>query len=600
MSSPTDAIKEKLNITDVIGEYIELTPGGANSKARCPFHTEKTPSFMVSPSKQIWHCFGCGEGGDIFTFIMKIEGIEFPEALRLLANKAGVPLPKRNPQLENQRTKLLDILKTAASFYHVWLNERPEADPMRRYLQSRRVGAETIERFRLGAAPDAWDGLNTFLVQRGYREEEVFLAGLTVRRETSEGYYDRFRNRLLFPITDYHGSVVGFGGRTLDPAESAKYINSPQSMIYDKSRIVFGLSLAKEEIRSQQLAVIVEGYMDVLASHQAGVGNVVAASGTALTVEQVKLIERLTPNVALCFDADEAGKTAAGRGIEAALSAEANTRIIRLPEGSGKDPDECIQKDPQVWRQAIRGAEGVMEYLFSATTSGLDLTRVEDKKTAAAKLLPWIARIADPIERTHWLQELGRAIRVDETVLAEKARSIARSRQLGQSLRVPPAATVVKQVIGDRFGRLAREVVGLALRLPDQLDYLADTLIPEIIPDDEVRELYRELILYYTTTDQPFSSEVFVKHLEATARELAQLAGVLTVAAESTAEESTPGEVARLLRDAVTSLKRHAIGKELSAVEAALGSAESAHDKQATAELSDKFVRLTEALSKLD
>src|SRR4030042_614490 len=370
LNSQTEEIKSKLDIIDVISEYIQLKQAGVNWRACCPFHNEKTPSFMVSRDKQIWHCFGCGEGGDAFTFVQKIEGIEFPEALRILAEKAGVKLKKVNPELASQRSKVLDINKLAAVFFHQVLLNSQEGKIARDYIEKRKLSPETVENFKLGYAPNSWDKLLNILIKKGFKENDIFLAGLVVKNEKSQ-LYDRFRQRLMFPIFDHLGNVVGFTGRILDESKAdqgGKNINLPQTLIFNKSLIIFGLDKAKEEIKKQNLAVIVEGNMDVIASHQAGIKNVIASSGTALTLEQLKILSRYTNNLALSFDADLAGQLAADRGIDIALSLGLNIKIIQLPpniDGQAiKDPDDCIKKGINYWQEAIKQAESIMEFYF--------------------------------------------------------------------------------------------------------------------------------------------------------------------------------------------------------------------------------------------
>jgi len=310
---PSDQIKEKLNIVDVIREYVPgLKQVGANHKALCPFHKEKTPSFIVSPDKQVWHCFGCDRGGDIFKFIMEIEGIEFKDALRILAKKAGIELKPWDRSLSTKRSRLLKILDLASIFFQKTL-ESDQGKIAQGYLAKRKVNSSVAEEFKLGYAPDAWDKLLSFLKARGYKEQEIFEAGLTVKK--GQRSYDRFRNRLMFPILDVHGNVVGFTGRILgkEIEGQGKYVNTPQTLVYDKSRVLYGLSKAKEAIRKQDLCILVEGQVDVIASHQTGVKNVVAVSGSALTLPQINLIKRFTQNIALAFDVDIAGSSATKR-----------------------------------------------------------------------------------------------------------------------------------------------------------------------------------------------------------------------------------------------------------------------------------------------
>jgi DNA primase len=524
---PSEEIKQRLNIVDIIQEYTPLKKSGANWKALCPFHSEKTPSFMVSEDKQIFKCFGCGEGGDIFSFVMKIEGIEFPDALRLLAKKAGVVLKRQDAKLQTKRSKLLEILDLASKFYHKALFESKSGEIARDYLKERKVEEITQDEFRLGFAPDSWDALSLFLKRKGFRDDEILGSGLVVRKEISStsykpqatSYYDRFRNRLIFPIFDVHGSVIGFGGRVLPGSEksseatTAKYINTPQTLIYDKSRVLYGLDKAKTEIRKKKLAVIVEGYMDVIASHQAGIKNVVAASGTALTIFQVELIKRYTDNVVLSFDMDVAGDSATKRGIDQAIEAGLNVKILQLPEG--KDPDECIRKDPKIWIKSIDGAFSIMDYYFENTFSNLDLTKVDNKKKAAAILLPQIKIIPNKIEQAHYLQKLAGKLKVDEKILAEVMAG-QKTNERGKK-KEGDEPTLIKK---DENEILGVRLFGLILSYPRFLCYLIKDfnhryLSPQFAP------LYTKLIDYYNKEKENFELSDFLEKLNSEDQKLA-------------------------------------------------------------------------------
>ncbi|MDD5221638.1 MAG: DNA primase, partial [Patescibacteria group bacterium] len=337
MQNQIEEIKSRLDIIDVISEYVQLRQSGVNYRALCPFHTEKAPSFFVSPERQIWHCFGsCNEGGDIFEFIMKIENVDFPEALRILAKKAGVQLTKEDYRVTSQKTKLMDIMRVAAQFYHLVLQKSSLAEKVREYLDGRGVKQETIKDFQLGFAPDRWDELVGFLNKKGVKMIEAEAAGLVMRSNkplnNKQNYYDRFRNRIMFPINDLYGNPVGFTSRIVpwaETTETAKYVNTPETPIYNKSRVIYAFDKAKAAIKKEDAVIMVEGNMDVIACHQAGSKNVVASSGTALTADQVKLLKRYTNNLLLSFDVDLAGENATQRGIDVAMKAEMNIKVIR-------------------------------------------------------------------------------------------------------------------------------------------------------------------------------------------------------------------------------------------------------------------------------
>ncbi|OGY46376.1 MAG: DNA primase [Candidatus Buchananbacteria bacterium RIFCSPHIGHO2_01_FULL_47_11b] len=492
MADDIAEIKNRLDIVEVISEYVRLKQSGTNWKGLCPFHNEKTPSFMVSKDKQIWHCFGCSEGGDIFSFIQKVEGLEFTEALRLLAHKAGVTLSTANRQEASQRNRILDICQTAATFWHELLLNNPNAKHAREYLEKRQVNTETTKTFQLGFAPNDWEVTSKFLRDKGFSDQEIFLAGLTVKKDRGAGFYDRFRNRITFPINNQHGNPIGFSARTLDPNETgAKYINTPQTLAYNKSQVLFNLDRAKQEIKNQKLAVIVEGQMDAVSAWQAGTHNVIASSGTALTEEQVLLLKRFTDTVAIAFDADAAGQSAAMRGFDVALANELNVRVIVLPEG--KDPDECIKKNPDQWFTAIKEAKSIMDYYFDRSKNNYDITKVEDKKIIGRTLLPVIGKIGNAIEQTHWLQRLGELLSVSENVLRE---TLNKTKTTPPTSAAPTSSMPVPET-RSRPARLAEQLLALLFTHPKHLHRAAERLAEEVIPDEQLRGLYRAVLSYY-------------------------------------------------------------------------------------------------------
>ena len=442
-----DEIKSRLDLVEIIREYVPLKAVGINFQARCPFHREKTPSFVVSPERQIWKCFGCGKGGDVFSFVMEMEGLNFIESLRQLAPKAGVQLKRQNPREVSQRNNSLDIMDLAVKYYHKVLTETENAKPALKYLRDRGLSDDTIEQWQIGYSRDSWDDILNFLKNKGFSEQEIFLSGLIVKKENANSYYDRFRGRVMFPINDYNGNPVAFSARVSPQREAVekmgKYINSPQSPIYDKSRILFGLDKAKQFIREEDKVIIVEGQMDAISSHQAGTKNVVASSGTALSTEQVKLLKRYTDNFLFSFDVDAAGELATNRGgdvarefvnkeqlteaedkfgrikkyVDPTLSHDVNIKIIQVP--GGKDPDECIRNNPEDWKKAINYAISVMDYYFDKTFTNLDLSDISNKKKAAAKLLKVASNIQNIIEQDTWVRKLAEKLNVNEQSLRE-------------------------------------------------------------------------------------------------------------------------------------------------------------------------------------
>lgn len=449
--SAVDEVKQRLDIVQVISAYVPLKKAGRNYKGLCPFHSEKTPSFIVFPDSQRWHCFGaCGTGGDVVSFVMKRENLSFGEALKLLAARAGVQLQPLTPQQEaeaDERRRLWDLNRQAAEYFHRLLVESSEGAAARAYLERRGLRPETLRAFQVGYARDDWQALGSHLKAIGWREEELLQAGLVIEREDGSGTYDRFRGRIVFPIRDARGRVCGFGGRVLGQSEP-KYLNTPQTPVFDKGSVLFGIDLAREAIRRAETAVLVEGYMDVLMAHQAGFRNVVATMGTALSREQLAVLKPLVKRVVLALDPDVAGDRATLRGLEVARESletrvvpvptarglvryetelDAELRILSLPEG--RDPDEVIREDPARWEQLVADATPVMDYYFKAMTAGFDLSKAKDKAAAAEALLPLIAEVTNGIERAHYLQRLAAMLRTDERVLAQQMERHGRERR---------------------------------------------------------------------------------------------------------------------------------------------------------------------------
>jgi DNA primase len=424
--SPIQDIKNKLNIVDVIREYINLEKAGSNYRALCPFHPEKTPSFFVNEARQIWRCFGgCGEGGDMFQFVMKIEGVEFGDALRILAKKAGVKLTKQNKEVETKRKRLFDICEIATSFYERQLWESKKGEVIRNYLKERGITEESIKEWRIGYSPTAKDSLSKFLIGEGYQKEEMIEAGVS----TGKGGYsfDRFRARIMFPIFNLSGYSVGFGGRIfIKEDKRAKYINTPATILYDKSAIMYGMHSARIDIRKLGFAVVVEGYTDVILSHQAGFKNVISSSGTALTSRQLDILGRYTKKILTAFDMDEAGGAATKKGIDLALEKEFDVRVIMMPEG--KDPADIVLENKNEWEKCIKDAKPVINFYFNNVLSKYDLSDAHEKGKAGKEIIPEIKKIKNSIERSHFVGELSRALGVSESSIYEEMEKIKENR----------------------------------------------------------------------------------------------------------------------------------------------------------------------------
>lgn len=600
MSSPVEEIKERLNIVELIQEYVPLKKAGLNHKACCPFHNEKTPSFTVSESKQFFHCFGCGKGGDVFTFIEAIEGVEFPEALRMLAQKAHVELQSFSPKEQNERTRLLDCLQLAAQFYHAALRTSPAGERGRAYIQERGITAESIQDFQIGYSPESWDALIQFLRQKQYTNEEIEKAGLSIRSPKTGGWYDRFRGRVMFPIYNAHGNVIGFGGRTLDPHQKeAKYINSPQTSVYNKSAVLYGLHIAKRHIQQVDATVIVEGYMDVITAHQAKFRNVVAASGTALTTDQVRLLKRYSGNVILAFDGDAAGLKAAWRGMQVAITEGMNIKVLTLPQG--EDPDDLIRRAPEEFRQRAAQAQLFMDYAFQSILSGLDLSRVDHKKKAAAELLPMIALFPDTIEQTHYIQLLAQQLGVESEILQRKLTQLRSPFSSSAGSRASAAARVTSSISPQPT----------ALKPPQRIDTIRQRLFAlitcdhhffksltqyghaEEILDSRFLALYKALESFYNPSEGFEARDIHFVDADLSAfwNELSMIGEQFYPHASHTYER----EFTHMVRD----LHKDVIKHRLHVLERTLANAETHHDAAAIAQLSEELQQLTNAIRTL-
>jgi len=485
--SEIDEVKARLDIVDVIGGYIQLQKAGRSYKAVCPFHSERTPSFFVSPERQSWHCFGaCGEGGDVFSFVMKREGLEFREALRLLAERAGVPLPERRRGEEDaERERLRQANEAAAQYYHRVLLDSEEGRRARRYLEERGLDRGTVQSFQLGFAPAGWETLWRHLRERGYGQEELLAAGLITSGE--RGPRDLFHERIMFPITDMRGRVVGFGGRSLPSAgredSQPKYLNTAQTVLFDKGSLLYALDKAKEHIRREGSAVIVEGYMDAIAAHQHSYANVVASMGTALTERQVRLLKRFARDVVLALDADTAGQEATLRAVEYQEILGGDIRVAVLP--AGLDPDQAIRRQPEGWPALLAGAQPLLDYKFQTVAASLQGARPWERSRAVDELLPLVAAIGDRIVQAHYVQRLARLAQMREGEIEQMLLRRAAKRRPGAGAQAPPVAAGATAPCGD-----AREefCLALLLRYPElREDGLA--LSPELFWHTENRQV---------------------------------------------------------------------------------------------------------------
>lgn len=418
--SDVDEIKSRLNIVDSIGKIVKLKKAGRNFKGLCPFHSEKTPSFIVSPDRQSYHCFGCGKGGDIFTFITEYHHVDFAEALEDLAATAGVTLTRKFTDTKegNLRQKILEVNHLASEFYQYLLTSHSLGEKGKLYLKNRGISDKSIKTFSLGYSPNSWDGLYKFLRKKGYDDDIMEKAGLVIKQR---GIYDRFRGRIMFTLKDHRGNVVGFAGRVLDPeAKEAKYINTSETPVYSKSNILYGLDVTKDAIQKANDAVVMEGELDVISSFQSGIGNVVAIKGTALTEGHVRLLRRFTDRLAFALDNDMAGDAAARRGIEIADSLGMDMRVVTLP--SGKDPDEAARENPGLLKKAIKDAVPVYDYFLSSAVTRFDVTTAYGKKKVSDELLPIVIKIDNPIVQNHYIKKLAQTLGTTEDAIIQSMR----------------------------------------------------------------------------------------------------------------------------------------------------------------------------------
>jgi len=504
-----EEIKDRIDIVDFISSYVPLKKAGRTYKGLCPFHAEKTPSFVVFPHTQTWHCFGaCGTGGDIFSFLMRREGLDFSEALRRLAERAGVVLEPPSPRVEaneQKRSRLIEMHAAAAQYYHNLLCHAAEAEEARNYLAQRKISSETIRLFQLGYALNAWEGLKTFLLGRGYSEQELIEGGLIVKKEGGEGTYDRFRNRLMIPIRNIKGQVIAFGARALNPNDVPKYLNSPQTLLFDKGHTLFGIDAAAPTIRQADQVVLVEGYMDVLSAHQAGYTDVVAGMGTALTEAQLQQLKRLTRHFVLALDADTAGAAATLRGIETARGSlerslqpvvtshglirfegrlDVDIRIAALP--AGQDPDDILRESPDSWPRIIADALPVVSFVMKTMASQTDLSTAREKNQLVRQVLPLIREVNNEIERSHYISELAQLVKVNERVLLSELQRLS-APSARAAAATPSVAAEGKD--RERQGLGAEEyLLALVMYHPDALalanEQLAAIGFSGLLPDD--------------------------------------------------------------------------------------------------------------------
>lgn len=617
MNSDVEEVKSRISIVDLVGEYIRLTKAGSNWRALCPFHNEKSPSFMVSEERRSWHCFGCGKGGDAFSFIMDMEGIGFREALEQLAQKAGVQLKrfeKGDKKQYSLKPKLFNILELATKWYEKNLWEGKEKDRILKYLRDRGIVDETIRKFRLGYAPDGWRNILEFLQKRDYKIEEITKTGLLVEKSTNseqrtannkigkdlnsntghwslttDRCYDRFRDRIMFPIQDVMGRVIGFSARVAPGGDekNAKYINTPQSELYDKSKTLYGLHLAKTEIKKRDEVILVEGNMDVIASHQAGLRNTVAVSGTALTYDQIKIIKRYTENLKMAFDMDSAGQAAAKKSARVCLENDLNVRIVLL--SGGKDAADVIREDKKIWGKAVLEARGLIEYYFEDTFSRYDSKDPTGKKKIAKELLNVVKDISSPVEQSHWLKILAEKLGTEEKVLAgvlEQAKK--EKKESGDGRREEEKKPEKKEHAHEK------RIIGLLLAFPKEGRRQAEKIRPDYFSGKKEKSILSAIIEGKEDYDPTKIKSVFSDY------ETNKLIDEAVFEAEVEAEARTDSQrffdPAEELKTCLERLKKMYIKEKIIEITQDIKEAERAGDKETVKRLVNEFQNLASGI----
>ena len=599
---PSEEIKEKINLVDFIGERVQLKKAGTNWRGLCPFHTEKSPSFMVSPAKQIWHCFGCGLGGDVFEFVKQSEGVEFREAMEILAVRTGVVLRRPEGGISyspDQKKALYEINNWAALYYAKVLAESKSAQGARDYLQKRGFAPATIKKWQIGYAPEGFHAFEEFIVKKGYTKTETASAGLLVKKEDGS-YFDRFHERVMFALFDMHGRVVGFTARVLPQnnplsiapsrgGEVSKYINSPETLVYNKSRIIYGLNFAKSEIRKKDEVLVLEGNVDVITCQEAGFANVVGSSGTALTSAQFENLKRFTENVSFAFDADTAGLAATRRAVELALGQGFNVKVISIPKTLAKDPDELIRKDPALWEKQVKTAQNFLDFYFDQVSATMDLQSNTGKKQAVRDILPLLSLLPDSIDRVHYAQKLAGTVSVDPKVIIDLLNkpAVKAQHRSGDTPRTAPAGLRrSKQEI------LEGRVLGLFLKFPEEFGQDLSALKQVDFSSEKHQEIFRLI------GEQSQSGNIERERLAAEHPQLATDIELLVFGLENELAMGERADVEIWKRNFFIQFRVGVIRKDMATLIAAIKKAEIGGQAETVKNLSLEFNHLAGELSK--
>lgn len=577
MSNEIEEIKDKLDIVDYVGRVVQLKKTGQNYKGLCPFHSEKTPSFVVSQDKQIFHCFGCNEGGDIFAWVMKTDGMEFVEAMKKLADDAGVTLAKNyNPEKSDAREKLFDINEEACRFFEKSMMS-DIGKSAHEYFKKRKLTDKTIKEFRLGYAPGG-NALIKKMIAEGYDKKDLISSGVAKVKDGQ--LIDQFRGRVTFPIINTGGRVVGFSARVLDDG-LPKYINTASTDIYDKSGILYGIHQAKESMRKQNHTIVVEGNMDVIASHQAGVKNVVASSGTALTERQLDILKKFSPNIKLAFDIDPAGDMATRRAIEMAFQKGINIKIIEIP--NGKDPADVVQKNPKEWVESVKSATYVMDYLFKKLFTPDIEKDILKKKKATREFISFIAKVDDMIERDHYIKKLADKINVGEAAV----RKTLDKNKESSNKHITEPENKKKKSQGSR-DKVEERLLGIAFNNKKSHKFLFEKMEVDDFKSKETNSLYKKAKNHYNA-NKVFDLKGFNKLLTG---EEAKSFNVLLVRNELETENLNENEVQEEVFYLAKKIKQLDVADEKANIALEIKEAEKRKDDKCAKDLIKKMQEL--------
>ncbi|OGX29382.1 MAG: DNA primase [Omnitrophica WOR_2 bacterium RIFCSPHIGHO2_01_FULL_52_10] len=574
-------IIDRCDIVETISSYIPLKRMGRSFKAACPFHHEKTPSFIVNPDKQIFHCFGCGVGGNVVNFVMKQERMEFPEAVRFLAQKVNVSIPgDETPQAHhanNIRQAILRVNALAAGFFHKILlaDKSAAAKNAREYLKSRAIDLDAVRVFQLGFAPNQWDALLTHLKQEGISLRLMEKAGLIIPRESGQGYYDRFRNRIVFPIFDTRAHCRAFGARALESAEGAKYLNSPETIIYTKGHHLYGFHLAKQAIAAEDCVVIVEGYVDCLIPYQAGVRNIVASLGTALTVDQIRLLRRYTPHVVMLFDMDPAGEAAMMRSLDTLIEEGMEVRVAALEDG--EDPDSFVRRrGVDDFRGRIAGARALFDYKLDVLTRRHGMQTADGKAQIAAGMLPTIYRFTNELIKAEYLKRLARALEVPEDALAREYQKVGQALSAAILSRIHEPAAVNEA----RVRAVERGLLKLMIEQEKWIPKIRQELTLEDFQDTKIRMAITRIFDFFEHGKKIDTVNLINSFEDAAVSQM--LSSIVT-------EEEVAGDREKMYQDYINRIKHDQMKTRKQKILQQIQEAESAGNFARVSELSQQF-----------